>query len=213
MTTATGTRDRHLRCLFRDYPTAAMSSSRGLAMTLAMPGLRYTRISDSGGTFRSRPYIETSDLETAVPVPADDQLYGWLDRRGDIAAIMPVFNQYTGPGSPEPVLSVMVRAGHGQWPGFVHSEFGSWFWDDVDAGRLIRLNDLIRTHPHQIYWVNGTSAGSVGVVARPVQLTRKLRLLEGTYVHHSPLRVIGAPSREELATCPRWTDAAQALRP
>ncbi len=149
---------------------------------------------------------------TALPLPGDGSLYGWLER-GALTALIPFYIRYT-PESPDPTWSVMPRAGmpESQWPPFTGEHlFGPWFWDNRKAGRIVDVGAHLPAARRSVWWVDTRAAlgWDSCAVARDVKLPHGVTLPRGLYTYYQSLRD-GAPvpSLEEALATRGKTDLA-----
>ena len=132
-----------------------------------------------------------SAVTCGLPIPRHGSLFGWT--YGDtVTALLPVYAQYT-PASPDPSWAVMPLASipAAQWPSFTRNRFlGHWFWEDLRAGRIIALADLIAGTPETVYWVHTKAVlgSDCCAVAHDVRSPEGPTLRCGRYVYYQALQ-------------------------
>ena len=137
-----------------------------------------------------------------VPFPEDGSMFGWV-HDGTVTAVVCLYTD------PEPIISVMPLAGLPEtgWPPIC--DFGGWFWDAYQAGRIVDLAPLIAGTHHTAYWVDTTEAIGSGCVAVVGDLVSPdgWTLPRGVYAYYRVLRdhraladdLLGAPGKVDLA--------------
>jgi hypothetical protein len=113
-------------------------------------------------------------IESAVPVPRDGTLLGWLAGR-QVRAVFAVYGRLTEPwDDPAAVPGVLVMPSVGSQPGdrpplAVSPLDDGRLWEYVARGQLADLTPLVSRRPGRVYWVPGASgrAGRPGVPGVP----------------------------------------------
>ena len=148
-------------------------------------------------------------LATAVPLPYDGSMFGWLDR-GEVTALLPVYAHYSQK-IPVPSWSVCPRVGAPQWPPFVGASIAeARFWDHYQAGQIVNLAPLIAETPRSVFWVQAPAPlHGVCVVAHDVTAPQGWVLPQGAYVYSDTLSDgVPVPSLDDLLADPGLTDLA-----
>jgi hypothetical protein len=112
-------------------------------------------------------------IESAVPVPRDGTLLGWLAGR-QVQAVLAVYGRLTEPwDDPDAVPGVLVMSPVGSrpadWPPLAVSPLDDGrLWEYVTGGQLADLTPLVSRLPGRVYWVpdaHGSASG--GLAGRP----------------------------------------------
>jgi hypothetical protein len=158
------------------------------------------------------PELVVHVVEQGIPIPRDGSLFGW-SCQGAVTALIVVYASYR-PDSPVPVWSVMPLVGtpESQWPPFsIERFFGRWFWKDLRAGNIVRLDGLISAYPGMVFWLDTYQAlgSDCCVVACDIKTSEGRILRRGRYLGAAALRA-GAvvPSLTSLLAAAGKTDLA-----
>lgn len=136
-------------------------------------------------------------IETAVPVPRDGVLLGWLSG-GQVHAVLAAYGRLPEPwDSPDAVPGVLImpRAGSqpAQWPSLtVNPLEDRQLWDFVESGRLADITSLVARQAGYVFWVPGADRRAAPAGARIV-VTERLSssdfwLPAGVYADRGTLR-------------------------
>jgi hypothetical protein len=141
------------------------------------------------------PDVLASAITRGVPLPRHGSTFGWPD--GAVFGAIIVTYTDAAPGRPLPSWSVMPLAGPpaSRWPPFTRRAFfGQWFWDDLQAGRIVPLDQVIAGSPDSVFWVNTQAilASDCCAVARDIPSPQGPTLMHGRYVDSDAL-LSGAP--------------------
>jgi hypothetical protein len=99
-----------------------------------------------------------------------------------------------------------------EWPPFVNEPYlGGWFWDYLQAGRLLSLAAFVADTPDTIFWADTKSilGSDTCVVAKDVVKTGSPTLRRGAYVYARSLRArLPVPPLADLLAAPATVDIA-----
>lgn len=99
-------------------------------------------------------------IESAVPVPRDGTLLGWLAGR-QVQAMLAVYGRLTEPwDDPAAVPGILVMPPVGSqpasWPALAANPLNDGrLWEYVARGQLADLTPLVSRRPGRVYWVPG----------------------------------------------------------
>jgi hypothetical protein len=137
-------------------------------------------------------------IESAVPVPRDGTLLGWMDGY-KVQALVAVYGRLTEPwDDPAAVPGVLVMPFAGSqpahWPPLTDSPLdGGRLWQYLERGHLADLTALAARRPGCVYWVpgqDGRAGGWAGarIVVTERMSTDKFWLPAGVYTDRVALR-------------------------
>ena len=158
------------------------------------------------------PELVANVVEQGIPVPRDGSLFGWAYQE-IVTALIVIYASYR-PDSPVPVWSVMPLVGtpESQWPPFsIERFFGRWFWKDLQAGNIVRLDGLIPAHPGIVFWLDTHQAlgSNCCVVASDIKTSAGRILRRGRYLGAAALLAgVAVPALTDLLAEARKTDLA-----
>jgi len=163
-------------------------------------------------------------IESAVPVPRDGTLLGWLAGR-QVQAVIAAYGRLTEPwDDPAAVPGLLVMPATGSqpadWPPFTSGPLDDWrLWESVKRGLFADLVPLVSRQPGLVYWVPGANqrAGrrtGARIVVRERLSTGEFWLPAAIYADHWTLRE-GTPrwTASQLLALPGVTDLASAPAP
>jgi hypothetical protein len=151
-----------------------------------------------------------------IPLPRHGSMFGWANQAA-FGALIVIYTE-SGPARPLPRWSVMPYAGlpESQWPPFTgRGFFGQWFWDDIRAGNIASLGQLIAESPGAVFWLDTRAllASDCCAVARDIQGPDGHTLRRGRYVYSEALRSgKPVPSLTALLADPAKVDMAPRFR-
>ena len=137
-------------------------------------------------------------IESAVPVPRDGTLLGWMDGY-KVQAVVAVYGRLTEPwDDPAAVPGVLVMPFAGSqpadWPPLSDSPLdGGRLWQYLERGHLADLTAVAARRPGSVYWVpgqDGRAGGWAGarIVVTERMSTDKFWLPAGVYTDRVALR-------------------------
>jgi hypothetical protein len=163
-----------------------------------------------GARVAIRPGEPVSDdvrevIESAVPVPRDGTLLGWMDGH-KVQALIAVYGRLTEPwDDPSAVPGVLVMPFAGSqppdWPSLTDSPLdGGRLWQSLQRGQLADLTALAARRPGCVYWVPGQDGRAGDWAGARIVVTERLSadkfwLPAGVYIDRVALR----------EGTPRWT--------
>jgi len=163
-------------------------------------------------------------IESAVPVPRDGTLLGWLAGR-QVQAVIAAYGRLTEPWEdPAAVPGVLVMPAAGSrpagWPPFTSGPLDDGrLWESLKRGQLADLAPLVSRQPGLAYWVPGAKqrAGrrtGARIVVRERLSTEEFWLPAAIYADHRTLRE-GTQrwTASQLLALPGVTDLASAPAP
>ena len=163
-------------------------------------------------------------IESAVPVPRDGTLLGWLAGR-QVQAVIAAHGRLTEPWEdPAAVPGVLVMPATGSrpadWPPFTSGPLDDGrLWESVKRGRLADLVPLVSRQPGLAYWVPAANQragrrGGARIVVTERLSTDEFWLPAAIYADHRTLRE-GTPrwTASQLLALPGVTDLASAPAP
>jgi hypothetical protein len=157
-----------------------------------------------------RPFATA--VSQGTPLPRDGSLFGWT-HDGIVTALIAFYTEYS-PEVPEPCWSVMPRAGVSdtKWPPFTDGQLiGNWFWELVQAGRIVSIEGLIAKTTETVFWADTEAVFGSGccVVERDLRSPEGYTLPSGWYIYHKALQAGGQLSSwQGLLTSVSKTDLA-----
>jgi hypothetical protein len=163
-------------------------------------------IETDGGT--RDPAAAQDVLARGVPLPRHGSLFGW-QQDGVVTVLIATYTDYS-PEHPEPTWSALPLAGipESAWPSFIGEEFGRWFWEHLQAGKIVNLAVAVAQARQMIFWVpDGTSGAGCIVVRDDLAGENGSVLPRGRYVYSEDLRAgLPVPPLEDLLADPGKTD-------
>lgn len=179
-----------------------------------------------GGRVPIRPGEPVRDevrrvIGSAVPVPRDGTLLGWLAGRR-VQAVIAAYGRLTEPwDDPAAVPGVLVMPATGSqpacWPPFTAGPLDDGrLWEHVQGGRLADLVPLVSHRPGRVYWVPGADRRGGRRAGARVVVTERLDAGEfwlpaAIYADHWTLREgTPRPAVSQLLALPGVTDLASA---
>lgn len=163
------------------------------------------------------PAAVTMVLSEGIPLPRHGSLFGWLSGT-EVTALVTVYTEYALE-HPEPSWAVLPLAAAPArlWPPFTGEQlFGSWFWENFQAGVIVSLAAVIAECPGTAFWVGGDAAlgWDCCVVSRDLKSDAGYVLQRGCYLHYEALRKgVTVPPLESLLAGQGMTDLAPRLMP
>ena len=247
MTTGTQTLYGQCEALFEDYPLAVepiCDDGTQSSMVLMQPNgtapqfytLHIVRDGDpysfcilrpwrsaggveiSADASAAAPALAAEVLACVIPLPRHGSLFGWMDDRRTVSALMPFHTDYESE-TPEPTWTIMPRAdvAENQWPPFAGASlFGAWFWNYLRSGGITFLDALIAATPDAVFWTDtqvaiATPPGFVAdccVVACDIVSPDGFTFPRGCYAPRPVLRSGELPELETLLADPDRIDLA-----
>ena len=142
-----------------------------------------------------------------APFPEDGSMFGWV-HHGTVTAVVCCYTD------PEPVISVMPRAGLPEtgWPPFTGRDFGGWFWDAYRAGDIVDMHPAVTATTAAVYALIPADGYLQIAVASDVAGDGWV-FPRGVYAYYRALRdhralaldaLLGDPGKADLA--PRFRD-------
>ena len=161
-------------------------------------------------------------IESAVPVPRDGALLGWLAGH-QVQAVLAAYGRLTEPWddpSAVPGVLVMPHAGcqPAEWPPFAAAPLDDMrLWECLAAGQLADLSPLVGHQPGRVFWVPGPD-GHAGrpngarIVVTERLSSEKFWLPAAVYADHWTLRE-GTQrwTARQLLALPGVTDLARSI--
>jgi len=141
------------------------------------------------------PPMFVSAVSQGTPLPRDGSLFGWVQDDA-VNALVAVYTEYS-PEILEPCWSVMPCADvpGTRWPPFTGEPFiGNWFWDLIEARKLVSVEGLIAGRPETVFWVDAEAVlgSDCCVVTRDIESPEGYMLPTGCYLFHEVLQA-GTP--------------------
>ena len=130
-------------------------------------------------------------VSCGIPLPRHGSLYGWV-HHGLVSSLIVVRARRTAE-SREPTWSLLPLAGTPKraWPPFAGTRWlGSWFWDQVQEGRLVSLARLVAATTGDVFWLDSAPglAASCLAIAHDVTAPEGYTLPRGCYLYYKSLR-------------------------